>query len=640
MYPFQCRHRLWPLSLWALGRVATAQSSTLNFNNSTALGYDPVRLIDHTAALKGDVLYIDGGLETIYDGNERWTDEFYLGLNYYLLGVNMSGSWDWETNISISIWNKSVSTPSPPTSLRGHLFQGLPEDPKIYLYGGADFSSNSSRHNYSSPNAGVLWSYDTVERSDWASIDISNASPWQPTRGAHAEASDLGLAFYLNGEAGDVESIAVWGNLSTLVAHLEGMIVLDTANTTGRTAWNISTEAMTGGTPRSGAGMAYVPEMGESGALVLVGGIAREPLITDDPASGELINLSQIQIWDVSSWLSSPDKNGTWYTQTATGTVPALRTDFCLAAATAADGSSHNIYLYGGRNPKSGTIYDDVYALSLPSFTWTRLFEGQSPRWGHTCHLVPNSTQLVTLGGALDLERATCDWEWRGVAALDVWSVTWNSVFDAGARPYKVTQGVAEVVGGGDGGGATLTAPAGGWETAALAGLFERRGGSTSTTASSTAAAGSGSGGKGSSTGAIVGGVVGGIAGAVLVALASVFLLRRRRRRRGNRTAVELDHEHTQRHEAVGSLPDKPRRKLSALDTPVDAELPGDVAALEMDGEDRFERVVELDAGADATRFEMAGSGMEPQVLEDGEHGRSSSREREGGGEDVVAGRP
>lgn len=222
---------------------------------------------------------------------------------------------------------------------------------------------------------------------------------------------------------------------------------------------------------------------------------------------------------------------------------------------------------------------------------------------------MPNSTQLLTLGGALDLDHATCDWEWHGVAVLDVWSVTWNSDFDAAARPYKVSQGVAEVVGGGDEGGATLTAPAGGWETAALAGLFKQ----SAASATSTAAAGEGTGAKGSKTGAIVGGVVGGVGGVALVALLAFFLLRRRRRRMaGIRSAAELDHTATQRHEAVGSRPDKPRHD-DGFGVAANAELPGDVGAQELDGEDQFERIVELDAGADAPRFEMAGSGMSPK---------------------------
>lgn len=202
----------------------------------------------------------------------------------------MSTTWNWEENLTTTIHNKSASSPRPPTTLRGHLFQGLSSDPRIYLYGGADFADNDTAHAYASPNAGALWSWNASDPgSDWQRLDVGDASPWQPARGAHAEAPGLGLAFYLNGEAGRVASIDVWGNLSTQVAHLEGMVVLDTANATGRTAWNVSTAGMTGGQPRAGAGMVYVPELGEKGALVLVGGIARAPLVTDDPASGELV---------------------------------------------------------------------------------------------------------------------------------------------------------------------------------------------------------------------------------------------------------------------------------------------------------------------------------------------------------------
>ncbi|EKG18821.1 Kelch-type beta propeller [Macrophomina phaseolina MS6] len=317
---------------------------------------------EHQSVLKGNALYIDGGLETTYDGDERWTDEFFLGLNYYLLAIDMSASWNWGKNLTTTIHNKSASTPlQPPTVLRGHLFQGLPSDPHIYLYGGADFASNTSAHT--PPSGSALWSYDTSSpnNTDWQRTDISDAVPRSPTRGARAEAPDLGLAFYLNGETGSVPSIAVWGNLSTQAAHVDGMVVLDTANATGRSAWNVSTAAMTQGQPRAGAGMTFVPAMGEKGALVLVGGMARAAAVLDDPGSGELIDLSQIQIFDLASWLNNPsdDNAGTWYAQPASGDVPALRTDFCLVAASAPDGSSHNVYLYGGRNPKSGTIYDD-----------------------------------------------------------------------------------------------------------------------------------------------------------------------------------------------------------------------------------------------------------------------------------------
>ncbi|GME41972.1 cell wall anchored protein [Neofusicoccum parvum] len=577
-----------------------------------------------SSVLKGNTLYIDGGLETYYTnitnftGQERYNaTNTFLDLNHYLLGINMSTTWNWEQNISITLYNKSASTPDrPPTTLRGHLFQGAPSDPRIYLYGGADFSSNTSAHDYSSSNAGVLWSWDPSNQSDWRRTDISAASPWQPSRGARAEAPELGLGFYLNGEAGDVESVRAWGNLSTQLAHLEGMVVLDTANRTGRAAWNVSTAAMTGGLPRTGAGMAYVAGMGDAGALVLVGGIARAPLVTDDPASGELVDLSAVQVWDVASWLDDPaGGSGTWYGQAATGDVPELRTDFCVTTGTAADNSSYNIYLYGGRNPKSGTIYDDVYALSLPSFTWIKLFTGQSPRWGHTCHLAPNSTQLLTLGGALaSAPAATCDWEYRGVAVLDSHTMDWNSIFDASARPYAVTQGIAEVIGGGDTGAATKTLPASGsFDTPALASLFAR----------STAGSSSSSSSSSSNTPAIVGGVVGGVGGLALLAALALFLVLRRRGRR-RKLPPEMDGQ-AGRVEAPAGAAERKEGEGADVEA-ADAELPGnDVAAQELDGEDQFERIVELGGGE---RFELVGSGVGTKEGEAWEEGRRR-RERE-----------
>lgn len=296
--------------------------------------------------------------------------------------------------------------------------------------------------------------------------------------------------------------------------------------------------------------------------------------------------------------------------------MPALRTDFCVVAGAASDESSYNIYLYGGRNPKSGIIYDDVYALSLPSFTWIKLFTGQSPRWGHTCHLVPNSTQLLTLGGALDLNRSTCDWEYAGVAVLDSWTMTWNSVYDDYARPYKVTQGIAEVIGGGDEGGATSTAPPAGFETQAIESLFARG-------ATTTPAASGGGGGGGTNTGAIVGGV----AGLALVLGLLFLLLRHRRKRKSRGPTVELETQEAQRYEAEGTVlerkPEGPKH--------VDSELPGDTPAQEMDGEDQFERIVELGAGAGHERFELPGSGVEGKEGEAWEQKREQQDKEAGG---------
>lgn len=105
-------------------------------------------------------------------------------------------------------------------------------------------------------------------------------------------------------------------------------------------------------------------------------------------------------------------------------------------------------YLYGGRDPTNGTLFDDIYALSLPSFTWVQLYEGSSPRYGHTCHVVGNR-QLLTVGGNLSNNITKgCDWELKGVAILDLSTMDWGSVYNSFAPAYEVTPGIVSVIGG------------------------------------------------------------------------------------------------------------------------------------------------------------------------------------------------
>lgn len=91
------------------------------------------------------------------------------------------------------------------------------------------------------------------------------------------------------------------------------------------------------------------------------------------------------------------------YLQNATGDVPSGgRSSFCSTLASASDGSSHNIYIYGGYNGQDSTTapYDDVYILSLPSFIWIRAYTGNSRhgRSGHQCFGVLPSHMLVVGG--------------------------------------------------------------------------------------------------------------------------------------------------------------------------------------------------------------------------------------------------
>ena len=65
----------------------------------------------------------------------------------YMINVNLSNSWDWKTNISVTASNitDNPSTDSPPPQIvRGTLYQGTQKNDSIYLYGGTTSYANTS----------------------------------------------------------------------------------------------------------------------------------------------------------------------------------------------------------------------------------------------------------------------------------------------------------------------------------------------------------------------------------------------------------------------------------------------------------------------------------------------------------------
>ena len=167
---------------------------------------------------------------------------------------------------------------------------------------------------------------------------------------------------------------------NTTTIPLEGMIIVNTDNQTAR---NVSTSAVVGDMPRTGGGLQYISGFGGKGILFHIGGNQKHVNDTSDTDTDDLIPMDAIDVFDIST-LYDPPGNTTsgWYRQLATGDVPAPRVDFCIVYASATDGSSRYIYLYSGRGA-NGTAFDDVYVLSLPSFTWIKLHQGNQPRYGH-----------------------------------------------------------------------------------------------------------------------------------------------------------------------------------------------------------------------------------------------------------------
>ena len=188
--------------------------------------------------------------------------------------------------------------------------------------------------------------------------------------------------------------------------------------------------------------------------------------------------MNVIDIFDIAT--------STWYKQSTSGTYPTLRVNPCAVAMSAPDGSSTNIYLYGGQNLipyKNQTQFGDMWILTIPTFTWIEVdVDGQSappPRVGHTCNAWDG--QIIVVGGYNTELAGGCD---TGVYVFSASDLTWQNKFNAledkggikniqnkqaaqvedtaalsGSNGYAVPGAVQKVIGGAGYGGATKTAP-------------------------------------------------------------------------------------------------------------------------------------------------------------------------------------
>ncbi|KAK2797437.1 hypothetical protein FQN51_008470 [Onygenales sp. PD_10] len=540
--------------------------------------------IDHQTVIKNGKLYIDGGLQAFvennwdgaHDGNitASSNENAFSGKSQahrcsdkYLIEIDMSESWDWKKNLSTVALNKTENPDTgsnPPQVVRGALYAGRPDHNKIYLYGGTTSLRNTSFPGWLPQSSAqyTLWSYDTLTK-EWDQYDVSDAAPLRPTSGAYAEAPEQGLAFYFNGQI-DQGSAVNTQLLGPAKRFLKGMIAIDTNNQTAR---NISTDLVVADYPRTRGKMAYLPGAGEKGILAILGGSSKHAEDNSDKTTGQYVPMDEVIIFDINS-LYNGDNNGTWYKQKVTGAIPEPRIDFCLVAISAPDNSSHNIYMYGGRD--SASVFDDIYILSVPSFTWTRIYQGQSPRAYHTCHVAGNR-QMITIGGdkTTKIEEG-CDWETKSVAVYDLTELKWGSVFNAKAASYEVPKQLSKIIGGGAQGRADITAPKDGFQQKGLAQLFGQQLDDSEPTPPDVS--------KGITGGAIAGIVIGVIAAFAMVSGGIFFVYRRRRTRGQNELKPQGEPFNSHPAELLAPHEAKPQTyELPPNTRPV--ELPGEAIA-------------------------------------------------------------
>jgi len=184
--------------------------------------------------------------------------------------------------------NPSTGT-SVPVFVRGALYHGADADSNIYLWGGTTSYWNTSFPGFQGPppQQYSLWSFDIVTQQ-WDQYDITLGSDNRPSRGSFTEATDQGLAFYFNGVIDSGSEIQTQSFGPNRPQFLEGMIVIDTNNYTAR---NLSTNTISGDSPRSRRRLQYVPGIGPKGILVQLGGNRQSVLNQTDSFTGNLVRI-------------------------------------------------------------------------------------------------------------------------------------------------------------------------------------------------------------------------------------------------------------------------------------------------------------------------------------------------------------
>jgi hypothetical protein len=435
---------------------------------------DVCRRWAHQAALLNGTMYIYGG-EAKSDSAQTtntWNDNF--------LSLDLTQNWDVD-----SPRLEGMPRPNgPPEVALGYLWRDYNN---LYLYGG-QFSDSP----YVDPLPESLWRY-SIRDEVWTEISspetlAGNYSEpgGQPVHraaeGAGISVPELGLSWYFGGHL-DWATTPGWSR-STDRVYLKSLLEfthpnyinsgiyslapdMDQGAGSGGAFRNITEGGIQSGDfpERADGVLVYIPGWGEAGILIgLAGGT-----VTDGDNDTFVRDLRMLSVYDI--------KNSEWYHQEATGNIPSVRVNPCAVVATVQDGSSFQVYLYGGQNlvPYEEQIqYSDMYILTIPSFTWIKVDQDADniplPRAGHTCSL--QDAQMIVVGGYVGQEDRC---ESPGIHVFDTSSLQWKTEFEAADHPadystgnsvldgsygYRVPDVVQQEIGGDEDGGATVTAPA------------------------------------------------------------------------------------------------------------------------------------------------------------------------------------
>ncbi|TLD09740.1 hypothetical protein PspLS_11400 [Pyricularia sp. CBS 133598] len=446
------------------------------------------RLWRHASVVAGSKIYIDGGNALMPSERERDREggsnsstpsRWYRGTNNNLLVLDVGKNFSTEDPRLFKQIRKTDA--NVPRALNEHALWYSKTLNKIYQLGGWASSIGDRGRDPSNlpevPSSGI-WEFDIVSER-WTKADDGfdkrNTGDKIERQGAasYCDAPSLGVSFLFEGYV-QQRSDKDYANYapSTDFKYISGMLALDTSEGLEKPRLtNISTPRSLDGDkthfgPRMSGGMVHIP-VGEKGILVQLGGHTTEDYpqygnkVSGANTKNKNIDLSFVDIYDISS--------GFWFHQQTFGipNIPSGRSDFCLVAVSAPDGSSHNIYMVSGMdNPEDRSTKSEIWVLTLPSFNWVLIDDKAQSIYGHTCHVVGDNLLVIggmdsfRGGGGRGGELQVCD----GSMMASVFSLRTNSYVDdydvAGAtRTPQVPIKVVEAVGGSATGGAHVRSP-------------------------------------------------------------------------------------------------------------------------------------------------------------------------------------
>ncbi|RWQ98209.1 hypothetical protein C8Q69DRAFT_458087 [Paecilomyces variotii] len=434
-----------------------------------------------------DTIYLDGG-STWYrygESDGQWgqlvNDGNVHGLLYTLnLGLPFDNTTN-QTGLlqSMEKAGSSASNNIAPNYKDGVMFAN---DDEFILYGGLALFEGFE--NAQLPNQILGYEADQwgPYRESWSPGFLQKTLPNGATRfvtnGAGVSVPSENLGFYFSGMRSEDWGLIAEGGFPNITANVTANTLISVNMTTMRDEkWENDT--LPDNIPaRANAELVWIP-VSESGALIAMGGVTdpevlnpsrsltEEQMIAANSSSRTF--MTSLPVYDIA--------NKKWYLQNTTGDIPPQTASFCSVVAAAPDNSSYNIYIYGGYNGvyAEDPPYDDVYVLSVPSFTWIKVYSGQQKhaRSGHKC-IKTYPDQMFVLGGIFEGDSTIClDGGFIQVFNLNTLRFQ-DSYSPEQWNEYQVPSIITDKIGGNANGAATKTAPAA-WADDSLATLFSSK---------------------------------------------------------------------------------------------------------------------------------------------------------------------